>query len=207
MSTPAWPKIEAALPQIAEWLGNGLSETQAAANVGVDGKTWRKYKEEKPEFAELIRRARVPVIIELRNALYRRAIGGKRTVVKTSRKRNADGTESTYMEKFETDDPPNVAAIHLMLKNLDKDNWSNDPVAQEIARSKSGLDAAAAAQEAQQLTEEQLQLYIERAEAAEDFLRKETPHPRKAPAPPEAPTPPRNDTAPPKKQPRKKKKP
>lgn len=188
MSTPAWPRIEAAFPQIAEWLGNGLSEEQAAANIGVDGKTWRKYKKERPEFEDLIRRARVPVIINLRNALYQRAIGGKRTVTRTYRKREADGTESSFIAKTETDEPPNVAAIHLMLKNLDKGNWSNDPVAQEIAVAKSGVGSAEAAQEAQRITEEQLQAYIERTEAAEDYLKNETPKPRK-----------QNDTAPAKK--------
>lgn len=144
-------------------------------NLGIDGKTWRKYKKTKKEFRQLIEKSRVPVILTLRNALYERARGAKHVVEKAYIRPAPTGGEAVFREKIITHDPPNVAAIHLLLKNIDKGNWADDPVMQEIARAKSGMDAAASMQEAERLSEEQLQEYIDRTAKADEFLKGEVP--------------------------------
>lgn len=172
----AWSRIQEAFPQIAEWLSRGLSEQQVHENIGIDGKTWRKYKKEKPELAELVKKSRIPAILTLRNALFDKATGqSKRVTKKTYRRTDASGNVVEFMEKTEVQDSPNVAAIHLLLKNLDKGNWSNDPVMQEIARAKSGIDAEATAQEAVRIADEQMQEFLDRHMEATERLKKDLP--------------------------------
>lgn len=157
MPPSVWPKIRKRFSEIEAWAKKGLSEKQIFLNLGISKETWYKLKRQHAELVELIDRARIPVILELTNKLYERACGTKRVVKKTYARTDPDGNTTTYLEKVETDEPPNVAAIHLLLKNWNKENWSNDPVHTEIARRNAGIEEDAAQQEMERLTEEDMQ--------------------------------------------------
>lgn len=125
-------KIKPRFKEIAAWKAKGLTERQIAANIGVSYSTFNKYKVLKKEFSNLLIESSQPLISELRGALVRKALGYKYKETKTYSKTDAKGkTIMEYSETTEKEHGPDVAAIHLLLKNLDRNedgscNWSND---------------------------------------------------------------------------------
>lgn len=157
----AWTRIRRRFAEIEEWARQGLSERQIILNLGISQATFYKYKRERQELAELIEKARVKPVQVLIGKLYQRACGMTRTTTRTCTRTDSDGREFTISETTETQDLPNIAAIHLLLKNWNKDNWSNDPVSAEIARHAAGLDTEGEQQEQERITEQELAEFME----------------------------------------------
>lgn len=105
-----------------------MTERQTAVSIGVSYSTWNKYKKEKPEFAELIKKAREPVVQELYSAIGKLALGFTYAEKKTIKKNGKVLREET-VEKYSA---PNLGAIHLCLKNWAQGEWANDPAMLEI---------------------------------------------------------------------------
>lgn len=61
--------------EIEKWLNNGASERQVAEALGISYASFNNYKRDYPELRELCEKPRVGVILELRSALVRRALG------------------------------------------------------------------------------------------------------------------------------------
>lgn len=129
-------RIEPRLAEIKEWYSIGVSEEQVYKNLGVGRTTYYKYKKSKPELQEAIRAGVIPIVVKVRSALVKSALGFTYTEKKTYIKNEptADGKTKpvTYEEITERYAQPNVASCNLLLKNLDKDNWANDPQAMRM---------------------------------------------------------------------------
>lgn len=120
-------RIKPRLNEIKEWYSIGLSEEQIYRNLGVGKTTWYKYKGTEPDLQDAIKAGVIPIVVKVRSALVQSALGFTYTERKLYVK---DGTE--YEEISERYSPPNVASCNLILKNLDKDNWANDPQAMKM---------------------------------------------------------------------------
>ena len=105
-----------------------MTEKQIAKALGVNPSTWCEYKNKYPELSEAIKRGHESLIIELRSTLIKKAKGFTYTEKKTVKKNGKVETEEIY-EKASL---PDVAALNLLLKNYDKDNWANDPQALKL---------------------------------------------------------------------------
>lgn len=125
-------RIKPRFQEIAEWKAKGLTERQIAKNLGVSYSTFNKYKSLKKEFSDLLLTSAQPLVNELRGALVKKALGYKYTEKKTYYKTDANGNVTMeYSETVEKEQAPDTGAIHLLLKNLDRNedgscNWSND---------------------------------------------------------------------------------
>lgn len=125
-------KIEPRFEEIAKWKKEGLIERDIAKNLGISYSTFNKYKAEKKEFSDLLLISAKPLVTELKGALVRKALGFKYIEKKKYTKTDKNGEIlSEYVEEVEKYQSPDVAAIHLLLKNLDRNqdgssNWSND---------------------------------------------------------------------------------
>ena len=119
---------------IEKWLNGGASEEQVALALGISYASFNNYKRDYIELRELCEKPRVPVVLELRSALVKRALGMKVKKVKKYTKTDENGNEVEYTEAIIDELPPDVAAINLALKNLDRQNWANDPQALEIKK-------------------------------------------------------------------------
>lgn len=128
-------KIKSRFKDIEKWLKGGASEKQVAAALGVAESTWFKYKAEKAEFREFIKTVdRSEIILDLRSALLKKALGYNYDEKKQYIKEDESGNKYKYTEITTKIAHPDVAAINLALKNYDRENWANDPQMLELKR-------------------------------------------------------------------------
>lgn len=145
--------VLARFTEIERWAKNGATERQIAKNLGIAYSTLNQYKVDHPELVELIKKARLDVVMEVRGALIRRALGYGYDETKevTERVKWPDGMYSKLIDAGFTPEElgearvvktevahkqmaPDVAAANLVLKNYDKNNWANDPQMLEIRK-------------------------------------------------------------------------
>jgi len=119
--------IEPRFSEISKWLENGATEKQIYENLGVSRNAFYKYKKDKKEFYELLKNGRKSLVLQLRGALVKKALGFEYTETKKYSKRDSDGNVSQYVEETTKTALPDVAALNLCLKNYDSDEWANDP--------------------------------------------------------------------------------
>lgn len=118
--------IKPRFDDITEWLRNGATEKQIYENLGIDKATFYRYKDSKSEFRDLLKNGRSSLIIQLRGALVKKALGYTYTEIKQYNKIE-DGKPVQYVEETTKTAHPDVAALNLCLKNYDADDWANDP--------------------------------------------------------------------------------
>ena len=115
------------LEEISEWAKLGATEKQIAKNLNIAQCTFCKYKKEKAEFSEALKKGRLELVTELRGALVKKALGGFSYSETRKTTKNECGEETTVTETITKVALPDVAALNLCLKNYDPDNWANDP--------------------------------------------------------------------------------
>lgn len=119
--------IKPRFSDISEWLKSGATDKQIAHNLGISYSTFNKYKAEKKEFAEILKNGRESLVIQLRGALVKRAMGFKYVETRRIKTRDEHGQFIERIEEVTKTALPDVAALNLCLKNYDADNWANDP--------------------------------------------------------------------------------
>lgn len=118
-------EVHKKLAAVEGWKRDGLSDSQVAANLGVSHSSIKRWKREKPEFAEAISKGKEVSDYELENALHKRAIGfhyEEDTVTNQG--------EVVKVRKYE---PPNTAALIFALKNRVPHKY-RDKVEQDIVQ-------------------------------------------------------------------------
>lgn len=127
------------LSEITEWYGDYTESQIAKKLIGISVASWEKYKTQYPELQEAIDRGREELIQDLRASLKKKAKGfhykeTKKTI------RNVDGAKTQVVEEYERYSPPDVGAIHLLLKNLDETWRNDDKTTIDLKREKLELD-------------------------------------------------------------------
>ena len=107
-----------------------MTEQQIAEQLGVGYSTFMEYKKQFPELTETLKKGRQNLVAELRSALIKKAKGYDYTETEVTRE---NGVITKRVEKHKSFGP-DVAAINLLLKNYDKDNWANDPQTLELRK-------------------------------------------------------------------------
>lgn len=121
--------VEPYLTEISEW-SESMTESQIAQKLGVGKTAWNDYKRKYPKLTEAVKKGRQNLVVELKGVLINKARG----YTYEEKKIITDSDGYTRKEVTQRYAHPDVAAINLLLKNYDKDNWSNDPQAMEIKR-------------------------------------------------------------------------
>lgn len=116
--------IKPYLAEIKE-LVQDVNESDLAAKYGIAISSWENYKKQYPEFREALLGGRELLVAELHQSIKMKAKGFHYTETKIKTRITEDGEEVTYREEYTRYAPPDTGAIHLLLKNLDK-NWRND---------------------------------------------------------------------------------
>ena len=126
--------IKPHLQQIAEWKKNGATDEQVCEQLGVSLSVFYAAKVKYSEFSEVLKNSRENFIADLRGELARLAFKHKLETVKVYSKTDESGQTVTYKEKTSKEVDGDIAAIHLLLKNLDKENWADNPQGLEIKK-------------------------------------------------------------------------
>ena len=130
--------VQPHLKDITEWVAF-MDEGDIAKRLGVDPATFCRYKKKYEELVQALIDGAKALVIELKQSLKVRAKGFHYTEKKTT-VRVANGEETRTTETFERYSPPDIGAIHLLLKNYD-DEWRNDDkTTVDLKREKLELD-------------------------------------------------------------------
>lgn len=128
-------KIKPYLPQIHEW-AQEKTEAQIAKILDVSKQTFCKYKAEHPELLDALKKSKSELVKTLYSTLIRKAEGFQYTESKTIEERDPEtgALTVTRKETYTRTALPDVAALNLLLKNYDRDNWANDPQMIELRK-------------------------------------------------------------------------
>ena len=104
-----------------------MNEGQIADRLGVAVSSFEKYKTLYPELVESLTAGRAGLVKELKDTMRKKANGFYYTETRKTYKTDLSGNRLGEIEVVETEkySPPDVGALHLLLKNLD-DDWRND---------------------------------------------------------------------------------
>lgn len=136
-------KIKSRFADIETWVKKGATEKSIAKKLGIAYSTFNKYKAEKKEFAELLKKGRETSVDDLENAMFLSAIGGKQSVKKAMKVKRIiykDGKKDKEIEIMEPYNeevyiPPNTTAGIFLLKCWGKDRgYTNDPALLELKK-------------------------------------------------------------------------
>ena len=121
--------IKPHLKEIPEMLQD-MTEEQVAKKLGVAYSSWNKYKLEFKELSEVIKKGNTSLVGELKSVLKKRAKGFQYEERKIIKEHGVVVREEIHVKSA----LPDVASINLLLKNYDKENWSNDPQMIELRK-------------------------------------------------------------------------
>lgn len=128
-------KVEPYLNKISE-MALTMTEEQIAETLGIAYSTFRRYKEENQQLKAALKNGRKDLVLLLKSSLIKKANGFNYVETKIIKELNVETGELEEVKREETikHAQPDVAAINLLLKNYDRENWANDPQMMEIRK-------------------------------------------------------------------------
>lgn len=126
--------------EIEEWIGQGATQAIISKKLGITERTLRTYLKKFSDFSDLYKSGQIDLVEDLRGILFKKAKGFQYT---ETEKTIEYGKVTKEVVKTKTV-LPDVAAINLLLKNYDKDNWANDPQLLELKKEELKLKKEAA---------------------------------------------------------------
>ena len=114
------------IDKISEWVRNGATEKQMCDALGISVSAFNEHKKKK-ELKEAIKNNRTHLVLDLKGELVRMAkkhsLETKKQYIKVD---EVTGNRTQYTEITTKEVDGSEAAIHLLLKNLDRENWKQD---------------------------------------------------------------------------------
>ena len=133
------------LEDIRKWRKVGATVENMCDALGVSETTFFKYLKERAEFAEAYKKGTYELVMDLRGELarlsFKHTLETKKQYIK---KDEETGNTTQYTEITTKEVDGDIAAINLLLKNLDGD-WANDPQNLKLRQQELDLRKAIAA--------------------------------------------------------------
>lgn len=119
--------IEDNIEQIKKWKKFGATDKQICEQLGIASSTWYDYLNKHTDFSEAVKNSVKDFVTDLKGELARLATKHVLSTTKKYKKLDTEtGHITQYTEILEKEVDANIGAIHLLLKNLNKDEWNND---------------------------------------------------------------------------------
>lgn len=123
--------VKARFDEIRRWCEIGATDKEIIEMLGISTSAFYAYQNKHSEFMELLKSSRKKPVMEIKAALYRRAVGFTYEEVRETYS-DKDGLVRTTITKPALPDP---ASAMILLKHWAKDEgWTNDPAQLEIRR-------------------------------------------------------------------------
>lgn len=127
--------VEPHLNDIIEWRKKGATDEIIAKKLGVGLSTLYAYKTKYSELKEAFNVGTQDLVLELRGELIKLAFPHYLKTEKTYiRKDEETGNTTKYTEITKKEVDGNINAIHLLLKNYDKENWTSNPAELDLKK-------------------------------------------------------------------------
>ena len=108
------------LEQIKEAVKNGATIKEIADALGVAESTLNKYKAEKTELMDAFACGRANIIIQIRAALLKKALGFNYEEEKITGRKDSEGESIVAIETYKRYCPPSETAAAMLLRNYDE---------------------------------------------------------------------------------------
>lgn len=113
--------------KIAEWKKVGATDEQICTQLGISKSSFYEYQKKHSELSDAIKKGKTELVMDLRGELARIAFRHSLETKKQYIKQDMEtGNKTQYTEITTKEVDGDIAAINLLLKNLDSE-WSNDP--------------------------------------------------------------------------------
>ena len=138
-------EVKPYLEEIRKAVAAGATDKEIAKAFGIAESTIYKYKKEKKEFAEAFARGREKVVIEIKAALLKKALGFNYEEEKRVGRKDKNGENIVLVEKYTRYCVPSETAANMLLRNYDE-NWrDNDKATAELKKQEADLRKSIAA--------------------------------------------------------------
>ena len=115
------------LEQIKKWKSLGATDEQVAKQLGISRSTWYEHLKNNSDLSDAIKTSVEYFVMDLRGELARQAfkhtLETKKQYVKIDQE---TGHKTQYTEITSKEVDGNIAAAHLLLKNLDAEHWKEN---------------------------------------------------------------------------------
>ena len=126
--------IKPYLEQIKQWKRQGVTDAQICKELNVSVSVFCDAKNKYSEFSEVLKESTARFCADLRGEMARLAFKHELKTTKIYTTTEADGSTKTHKEVTVKEVDGNVTAQHLLLKNMDRENWADNP--QDLALKK-----------------------------------------------------------------------
>lgn len=137
-------EIKPHIDDIRKAVESGATDKEIATAFGIAESTLYKYKKEKPEFSAAFARGREKVVIDIKAALLKKALGYEYTEEKAVAKKDKDGETVVLVETYKKHQAPSETAAAMLLRNYDSDWRDNDSAAARLKQQEQDLKKAIA---------------------------------------------------------------
>lgn len=118
-------EIKPHLAEIRSAVEAGATIEEIARAFGVSKSTIQKYKAEKKEFSDAFARGREKVVIDIKAALLKKALGFEYKEQKSVARKDKNGENIVLVENYKRYCPPSETAARMLLNNYD-DTWHDN---------------------------------------------------------------------------------
>lgn len=132
------------LQEIKDAVASGATVEEIADAFDIAVSTLHKYKSEKKELKDAFARGRNKVVIEIKAALLKKALGFEYEEEKRVGRKDKDGENIVLVEKYKRYSAPSETAAAMLLRNYDETWRDNDKASAEIKRQEADLKKAIA---------------------------------------------------------------
>lgn len=132
------------LDKIKEWVKAGATVKEIAKALNIAESTLHKYKDEKTELADAFACGRANIVIQIRGALLKKALGYEYQEKKQYLKKDETGEQVTYTEITTRHQPPSETAGAMLLRNYDESWLDKDSITTQLKQQELELRKAIA---------------------------------------------------------------
>lgn len=132
------------IDEIRKAVSAGATAKEIATGLGIAESTLNRYKAEKKELKAAFARGREEVIIEIKAALLKKALGFEYTEEKSVARHDKDGDAVVMVESYKRYSPPSETAAGMLLRNYDKEWRDQDKTSVELRKQEHDLRKAIA---------------------------------------------------------------
>ena len=127
--------VKPRLEEIKIWAERGATDKEIIQMLDIGKSAFYTYLNKYPEFLDTIKNNRNKAIEDIKNALFKRAIGFQYKETKETKSTDEDGNVSIKKETTIKTVVPDPASCMILLKHWDKNNeWTSEPALLELKK-------------------------------------------------------------------------